>query len=95
MAIKVLKEAGFDKDDHILTLIHRGTTTLGEVRVRDTDGKFITFSNPLPIATALDLIRCSHNGDVVSGKIRASRVMPKTEQVLAALARVYLVEHLV
>lgn len=95
MAIKVLKDAGFDKDDHILTLIHRGPQTLGEVRVRDTDDKFVTFSNPLPIATALDLIRCSHNADVMNGKIRASRTMPKTDQVLAALARVYLVEHLV
>ena len=32
MAIKILTDAGFDKDNHILTLIHRGSETLAEVR---------------------------------------------------------------
>jgi len=94
MAIKLIKDAGLNKEDHILTLIHQGKDTLGEVRVKDEEGKFVTFSNPLPIATALDLIRCSHNGDVVGGK-NLGKVLAKTPESLAALARLYQVEHLI
>lgn len=95
MAIKILKDAGFSKDDHILTLVHRGAETKGEVRVKEENGQFVTFTSALPIANALEVIRKSHNADVISGKITASRMMPKTPEVAAALARIYLVEHLV
>ncbi|AZS06733.1 hypothetical protein HOU95_gp074 [Streptomyces phage Hiyaa] len=94
MAIKALKEAGFNKENHILTLIHRGADTLGEVRVKDEDGSFVTFTSPLPIANALEVIRKSHNADVINGK-NLGRTMPKTDQHAAALARIYLVDHLV
>lgn len=94
MAIKALKEAGFDKANHILTLIHRGTETLAEVRVKDENGQFVTFTSPLPVANALEVIRKSHNADVINGK-NLGHTMPKTDQNAAALARVYLVEHLV
>lgn len=95
MAIKVLKEAGFTKENHIVTLVHRGAETLGEVRVKDETGGFVTFTNPLPMATALDSVRCSHNADVVNGVISAATILPKTPEVIAALARVYLVSHLI
>jgi hypothetical protein len=95
MAIKVLKDAGFTKEDHILTLIHRGADTLGEVRVKDENDQFVTFTSPLPIATALDVIRCNHNADVMNGKITTVRTMPKTPETQAALARLYMVGHLI
>lgn len=95
MAIKALKDAGFDKDNHILTLVRKaGQPIRGEVRVKDEDGKFVTFSSPLPIARALDLIRCSHNADVMNGK-NLGHVLPKTAEAEAALARAYEVSHLV
>lgn len=91
MAIKILKDAGFDKDNHILTLIRRGEDVKAEVRVKDEQDKFVTFSSALPMANALDLIRCSHNADVINGK-NLGHTMPKTPQVTAALARAYEVE---
>jgi len=95
MAIKILRDAGFNKEDHILTLIHRGPETLAEVRVKDQNGAFVTFTNALPVATALDVIRRSHNADVINGKNLGRMMHERSDENIAALARVYLVEHLI
>lgn len=92
MAIKVLKEAGFTKEDHILTLIRKvGQPVRAEVRVKDREhgGEFVTFTSPLPISKALDVIRRTHNADVINGVITAHRMLPMTAEVQEALIRVY------
>lgn len=90
MAIKVLKEAGFNKDEHILTLVRKvGQPVLAEVRVRDEDGSFVTFTSPLPIIKALDVIRRNHNADHINGKVLAGRMLPMTAEVQEALIRAY------
>lgn len=95
MAIKILKEAGFRTEDHILTLIRRGADTLAEVRVKGEDGQFVTFTSARTIEQSLNTIRCSHNADRINGRNINARTMPKTDEVLAALARAYEVSHLV
>ncbi|QJD54040.1 hypothetical protein SEA_GALACTICA_93 [Streptomyces phage Galactica] len=94
MAIKILKEAGFVKGDHVLTIIRRGSEVLGDVAVRDLNRELSNFGGSLPIDRALDMIRCSHNADIING-VNNGTTLPKTPEVQAALARAYEVAHLV
>lgn len=91
MAIKILKDAGFVKEDHVLMIIRTGATPTAQVRVRDRahGGEFVTFTSPLPISKALDVIRRNHNADVINGVITAERSLPMTAEVQEALIRAY------
>lgn len=90
MAIKVLKEAGFTKEDHILMIVRQGDAVKAQVRVKDRErNEFVTFTSPLPISKALDVIRRTHNADVINGVIGATRMLPMTDEVQEALIRVY------
>ncbi len=90
MAIKVLKEAGFTKEDHILTIVRKaGQPVKAQVRVRDENGEFVTFTSPLPVLKALDVIRRDHNADYLNGKIMAGRTLAMTAEVQEALIRTY------
>lgn len=90
MAIKILKDAGFNAEDHWMSFTHKDGKITASVWVRDWEngGEFVEFSGNLPVSKALDLIRCSHNGDVVSGR-NLGRTLPKTEAVQEALIRQY------
>lgn len=91
MAIKILQDAGFNAEDHWMSFNHLPGKITANVWVRDhenSDGEFVEFSRGLPVSRALDLIRCSHNGDVVSGR-NLGRTLPKTEEVQEALVRQY------
>lgn len=95
MAIKILKDAGFRTEDHILTLIRKGDEVKAEVRVKDEDGTFVTFTTARTVEQSLNTIRCSHNADSMNGRNIQARTMPKTDEVIAALAREYKVSHLI
>jgi hypothetical protein len=90
MAIKILAEAGFNAEAHWMSFLHTGSKITASVWVRDpeNEGEFIEFTKGLSVAKSLDVIRRSHNADVINGK-NLGRTLPKTEEVQEALIRQY------
>lgn len=90
MAIKILADAGFNAENHWMSFNHSGRTITASVWVVDpeNEGGFIEFTRGLSVAKSLDVIRRSHNADVVNGK-NLGRTLPKTEEVQEALIRQY------
>lgn len=90
MAIKILKDAGFNAEAHWMSFLHKDGGVTASVWVKDpeNEGEFIEFTKGLSVAKSLDVIRRSHNADVVDGR-NLGRVLPKTEEVQEALIRQY------
>lgn len=90
MAIKILKDAGFDAEAHWMSFNHAPGKITASVWVADPEkqGEFIEFTRGLSVAKSLDVIRRNHNADVINGK-NLGRTLPKTEEVQEALIRQY------
>lgn len=90
MAIKILRDAGFNSERAFLSFTHKDRSITASVWIADDakPGDFIEFTGQLPVSRAIDCIRRCHNGDVVSGK-SLGHTLPKTEEVQEALIRQY------
>lgn len=90
MAIKILKEAGFNSERAFLSFTHKDRTITATVWIADDakPGDFIEFTSPLPVNKAIDCIRRCHNGDVISGR-SLGHTLPFTPEVQEALIRQY------
>ncbi|QNJ57694.1 hypothetical protein SEA_KEANU_89 [Streptomyces phage Keanu] len=91
MAIKILKDAGFNSERAFLAFTHKDSKITASVWIADDSklGDFIEFTGQLPVSKALDCIRRCHNADYMNGIIGTASTLPFTPEVQEALIRQY------